>query len=141
MDSVVKNRAYFLLAPLAVLLILGGFNVYRQITWKEPTDGVVWAMKGDRLTAIKVDKDGPAYLFNLKKGDVLFSVTHNLAPGKIIIRSKIDLLKNIWQVWNRVRKSPTKSTGKATSSPTPGHFSRPRRAFTSSISTWPSSAC
>ena len=99
-----KNRVYWLLVPLTVLLILGGFNVYRQITWKEPTDGVVWAMKQDRLTAIKVDKDGPAYLFNLKKGDVLYSVTHNLAPGKIIIRNKIDLLKNLWQVWKQGQK-------------------------------------
>ncbi|MHB8054393.1 MAG: ATP-binding protein [Candidatus Aminicenantales bacterium] len=99
-----KKRTYWLLVPLAVLLLLGGLNVYRQITWKEPTDGVVWAMKQDRLTAIKVDKDGPAYLFNLKKGDVLFSVTHNLAPGKIIIRNKIDLLKNLWQVWKQGQK-------------------------------------
>ena len=99
-----KNRANWLLVPLAILLILGGLNIYRKISWKEPTDGVVWAMKQGRLTAIKVDKDGPAYLFNLKKGDVLYSVTHNLAPGKILIRSKVDLLKNLWQVWKQGQK-------------------------------------
>jgi len=100
----VKNRAHWFLVFLAILLVLGGFNVYRQITWKEPSDGVVWAMKQNRLTAIKVDKNGPAYLFNLKKGDVLYSVTHNLAPAKVIIQNKIDLLKNLWQVWKQGQK-------------------------------------
>jgi hypothetical protein len=96
-----KNRANWLLVPFIILLILGGLNIFRKITWKEPTDGVVWAMKQGRLTAIKVDKDGPAYLFNMKKGDVLYSVTHNLASGKVLIRSKVDLLKNLWQVWKQ----------------------------------------
>jgi two-component system NtrC family sensor kinase len=100
----VKNRTYWFLVFLAILLVLGGLNIYRQIVWKEPTDGVVWAMKQNRLTAIKIDKNGPAYLFNLKKGDVLYSVVHNLAPGKIIIENKIDLLKNLWQVWKQGQK-------------------------------------
>jgi len=99
-----KDRKIWLLVPLTILVVLGVLNVYRQIVHKEPSDGVVWAMKQGRLTAIKVDKDGPAYLFNLKKGDVLFSVTHNLAPGKIIVRSKIDLIKNLWQVWKQGQK-------------------------------------
>ncbi|HQH45200.1 MAG TPA: hypothetical protein PLQ86_04445, partial [Candidatus Aminicenantes bacterium] len=63
-----KDRKIWLLVPLTILVVLGVLNVYRQIVHKEPSDGVVWAMKQGRLTAIKVDKDGPAYLFNLKKG-------------------------------------------------------------------------
>jgi hypothetical protein len=102
LDSIVKNRANWLLVWLATLLILGGLNVYRQITWKEPTDGVVWAMKEGRLTAIKVDKEGPALY--IKKGDVLYSVTHALAPGKILVQNKIDLLQNLWKVWKQGQK-------------------------------------
>lgn len=99
-----KNRTPWFFAVLVILLALGGLNVYRQIAWKEPSDGVVWAMRQNRLTAIKVDKNGPAYLFNLKKGDVLYSVTHNLAPDKILIQNKVDLLKNLWQVWKQGQK-------------------------------------
>ncbi len=99
-----KNRTYLLLVPLAILLFLGGLNVYRQITWKEPSDGVVWAMRQGGLTAIKVDKEGPGYTINLKKGDVLYSVNHNLVPGKVLIHNKIDLEKNLWLVWKQGQK-------------------------------------
>jgi len=101
----VKNRTSFLLIPLAILLFLGGLNVYRQITWRAPSDGVIWAMKQDQLTAIKIDKDGPAYQVNLKKGDVLYSVSHNFAAtDKVEIRNKIDLEKNLWLVWKQRQK-------------------------------------
>jgi two-component system NtrC family sensor kinase len=102
----VKSRVYWLLVPVVILLALGGLNVYRQITWKTPTDGVVWAMKDGRLTAIKVDKNGPAYIYaRLNKGDVLLSVSHNLAPTeRIEINNKIDLEKNLWQVWKQGQK-------------------------------------
>ncbi|MDD8027072.1 MAG: ATP-binding protein [Acidobacteriota bacterium] len=86
-----RTRNYWLLVPIIALLALGGWNIARKIGWQEPTDGIVWKLRPAGLTAIKIDPDGPAYLYgSLKKGDVLLSVDENR------IRTKIDLAKNIW---------------------------------------------
>ncbi len=86
-----SKKSHWLLAPLAILVILGGLNIYRKIAWREPTDGVVWKERPGGLTAIKVDSDGPGYIYGaLKKGDILYSVNDN------VIRTKIDLDKNLW---------------------------------------------
>ncbi len=87
-----NKKLYWLLVPLAALLVLGGLNVYRKIIWKEPTDGVVWGKKPGGLTAIKVDPNGPAYIYgSIKKGDILYSINNN--P----INNTIDLMKTFWR--------------------------------------------
>ncbi|MGA2587943.1 MAG: ATP-binding protein [Candidatus Aminicenantales bacterium] len=87
-----SKKAYWLLIPLVALLVLGGLNVFRKIVWKEPTDGIVWGKKTDGLTAIKVDPNGPGYIYaGIKTGDILYSINNEL------INNNIDLLKNLWK--------------------------------------------
>lgn len=85
-----NNKAYLAILPLLVLLILGGLNVYKKITWNEPFDGVFWKKKNVGLVAIKIEANSPGYLGGLKKGDILYSI--NSEP----IKNKIDLKKNLW---------------------------------------------
>jgi len=85
------KKTYWLLSFFLVLLVLGGFNVYRKIVWAEPTDGVDWEKGPGGLTAIKVDPNGPAYIYGgVKKGDILYSI------NKSLVSNKIDLLKSFW---------------------------------------------
>jgi len=91
-----QRRAYVFLTALAILLVLAGFNVARKVRWQEPTDGATWEKRAAGLTAIQVAKDSPAELAGIKKGDVIHSVNHNLVPEKVIIRTKIDLVRNLW---------------------------------------------
>lgn len=77
--------------PVAVLLILGGFNVHRKAVWKEPTDGITWEMRPGGLTATRVDTGSEAYLrAGIRKGDILYSINKN--P----VGTRIDIAKNIW---------------------------------------------
>lgn len=85
-----NKKLYLALAPVLVLVTLGAINVYKNITWKEPTDGVTWGEKPNGLTALKVEVNSPAYLASIKKGDVLYSINN------IPIKTKIDLLKTLW---------------------------------------------
>jgi len=57
-----RIRIYLTVLSALVLLVLGGFNIHKKITWREPTDGVFWAERKGNLTAIKVEPDSPAYL-------------------------------------------------------------------------------
>jgi two-component system NtrC family sensor kinase len=86
-----NKKAYWLLVPLALLLALGSFNVYRKAAWKEPTDGVVWETRPEGgLVAIKVDENGPGDFASIKPDDVLYAVDN------IRINTKIDLAKALW---------------------------------------------
>ncbi|MCX6559009.1 MAG: ATP-binding protein [Candidatus Aminicenantes bacterium] len=86
-----RKKNYWLLAPIVILVALGGWNIARRIGWQEPTDGVVWKLRPEGLTAVKLDPNGPAYLYGgVKKGDVLLSIDENR------IRTKIDLVKQLW---------------------------------------------
>ncbi len=85
-----KISVGFFLAPFFVFLILGGFNFYRNITWKAPYDGIVWKEKAGRLRAIKVDPNSPADLAGIKKGDILYSINRN--P----VKNPVDVTQNIW---------------------------------------------
>ncbi len=96
-----NKKAYWLLAPLTLLVFLGGLNIYRKIIWKEPTDGVIWERKAAGLTAIKVESGSPAYIQGIKKGDILYSINYNLIKNKIVVTNKIDLAKNLWRAGNQ----------------------------------------
>ncbi len=72
------------------LVFLGGLNVYRKAMWTEPTDGVVWKRNPGGLTAIHVEKDSPAYIAGIQKGDILYSINGN--P----VKNQIDITKNLW---------------------------------------------
>ncbi len=86
-----NKKAYILLAPVVLLLVLGGLNISSKIAWEEPTDGVTWKQGPDGLTALKVDPNGPAYIYGgVKKGDTLLMINDNL------VRNMIDLSKNLW---------------------------------------------
>jgi two-component system NtrC family sensor kinase len=85
-----NKKVHLAILLLAVLLVLGGLNIYKKISWKEPTDGVTWKRKSVGLVAVKIETDGPGYLHGLKKGDILYSI--NGEP----IRDKIDIVKNLW---------------------------------------------
>jgi signal transduction histidine kinase len=86
-----NKKAYVLLVPVVFLLVLGGLNISSKIAWEEPTDGVTWKQGPDGLTALKVDPNGPGYLYGvIKKGDILLEINGNL------IRNMIDLSKNLW---------------------------------------------
>ncbi len=94
-----RKRNYWLLAPIVVLLALGGWNIARKIGWQEPTDGVVWKLRPAGLTAIKIDPNGPGYLYGgIKKGDVLLSI------DEVPVRTKIDLVKQLWVASRSGRK-------------------------------------
>ena len=85
-----KIRISLALLPLLIFLILGGLNIYKKVTWQEPTDGATWVERPQGLTAVKVEVNSPAYLHNIKKGDVLYSINN------IPITNKIDIAKNLW---------------------------------------------
>ena len=86
-----NKKAYGLLIPVVLLLVLGGLNISSKIAWEEPTDGVVWKQSPDGLTALKVDPEGPGYVYGvIKKGDILLMINDNL------VRNMIDLSKNLW---------------------------------------------
>jgi PAS domain S-box-containing protein len=85
-----KRRTLVVLLIIGLFAVLGGLNVYRKITWREPTDGVTWGEKDGRFTAFKVEVDGPAYLAGIKKGDVLLSVNN------LPVASRIDIAKSLW---------------------------------------------
>ncbi len=85
-----KIKVYLAIFPILILLVLGGLNIYKKITWKEPADGVLWDEKPEGLTAVKVEINSPAYLHGIKRGDTLYSI--NNEPTK----NKIDVAKILW---------------------------------------------
>ena len=66
-----KIKLYIAFLPILILLILGGLNIYKKITWKEPTDGVFWdeSTEPEGLIAVKVDVNSEAYFGGIKKGN------------------------------------------------------------------------
>jgi two-component system, NtrC family, sensor kinase len=86
-----NKKAYGLLIPVVLLLVLGGLNISSKIAWETPTDGVIWKQSPEGLTAVKVDPEGPGYVYGvIKKGDILLTINDNL------VRNMIDLSKNLW---------------------------------------------
>ncbi len=94
-----KRLASFAVAVLLLLLVLGGWNIYRRVVWKEPTDGIVWAQQPKGLTAVRVRPDGPAYLSGIKEGDLLFKINGN--P----IGNRAELVKHMWLIHRAEQKA------------------------------------
>ncbi len=90
-----KLKIYLAVCPVLVLLVLAGFNIYKKTNWKEPTDGVVWDERPEGLTAIRVEANSPAYLYGIKKGNILLAINNNS------VRNKIDLAKSLWEAGRR----------------------------------------
>lgn len=86
-----KRHHVLALTSILILAFLGSLNIYRKITWQEPTDGIIWKQKAEGLTAVKIEVDSPAYLAGIKKGDILYSI--NSQP----VRNRIDVAKNLWR--------------------------------------------
>ncbi len=86
-----KRKILLSILPALLLLVLGGFNIYQKIIWKEPTDGVVWKLKTDGVTAAHVEKDGPGYIEGIRKGDILISLNRRT------VNNPIDISKILWE--------------------------------------------
>ena len=93
-----NKKVLLVLLPTLALLVLGGINIYKKATWTEPTDGVIWEERPEGLTAIQVERDSPAYLAGIQKGDILYKINDN--P----VRTKIDVSKNLWIAESSNRK-------------------------------------
>jgi two-component system NtrC family sensor kinase len=87
----VKKNLILIVGVVLLVLVLGGFNVYRKAAWREVTDGVTWKETANGLTAVKVDPASEAFLrAGIKKGDVLSAI------NKTPVRTRIDVLKALW---------------------------------------------
>ena len=85
-----NKRIIISLGLTGLLLVLGGLNIYRKLTWREPTDGVIWKEKSGRFVADQVAANSPAYLAGIKKGDILYSI------NDLPIGSRVDIAKSLW---------------------------------------------
>jgi len=87
-----KKSLFFVLVPLIAVLTVGALNVTRKARWRDVTDGIVWRADETGLRAILVDPASEAFLrAGIRKGDVLTAI------NKIPVRTKADVLKNLWQ--------------------------------------------
>ncbi len=87
-----KKSSLLVLVPVAAVLVLGTLNVYRKAVWKEVTDGITWKETSSGLRASRVDPASEAFLrVGIRKGDLLIAI------NKVPVRTKIDVLKNLWQ--------------------------------------------
>ncbi len=93
-----KRKIAFAAIIFIPMIILGGWNIYKRVAWREPSDGVVWAEQVKGLTALKVERNSQAYLAGIRKGDVLYSINN------IKIRNQIDLAKTQWSAWRSNQK-------------------------------------
>ena len=86
------NRKFLVPAVVLSLIIgLGALNIYKKITWKEPTDGITWEERAGRLVAVRVDPRSEAYLrAGIRGGDILYSI------NKAIVKTKVDVAKSLW---------------------------------------------
>jgi hypothetical protein len=55
-----KRKIAFAVIIFIPMIILGGWNIYKRVAWREPSDGVVWAEQVKGLTALKVERNSQA---------------------------------------------------------------------------------
>ncbi len=63
-----------LIALAGALLFLGVISFTNQLSWREPTDGVIWEQQGADVVAASVESDGPGADAGIRSGDVLIAV-------------------------------------------------------------------
>ncbi len=63
-----------LIALTGMLLFLGVISFANQLSWREPTDGVVWELRGDRVVAIDVAPEGSGAKAGIREGDRLVAM-------------------------------------------------------------------
>ncbi len=63
-----------LIALAGALLFLGVISFTNQLSWREPTDGVVWEQQGEDIVAASVESEGPGAAAGIRSGDVLVLV-------------------------------------------------------------------
>ena len=85
-----KTKFSAAIVPVLALVALSAVNIYKNLTWSEPTDGVTWGERPNGLAALKVEVNSPAFLASIKKGDILYAINN------IPIKTKIDLVKTLW---------------------------------------------
>jgi len=63
-----------LIALAGALLFLGVISFTNQVSWREPTDGVVWEQQGADVVAASVESEGPGAEAGIRSGDLLLEV-------------------------------------------------------------------
>ncbi|MBN1273085.1 MAG: GAF domain-containing protein [Candidatus Aminicenantes bacterium] len=99
-----KKRIGIALIPLMFLLVLGGLNIQKKITWKVPSDGVRWEKKVESLIALHVDRDSPGYLAGIEKGDILLGLKIGEFNPFIPVTEKTEVSKILWEAWKTNQK-------------------------------------
>ena len=89
-----NKKLFLILLTVVAFMVFGGLNIVKKVGWKEPTDGVIWEIKPEGLTATKVIEGSPADLNGIRKGDILVKI------NDIPVQTNIDIAKNLWIAWN-----------------------------------------
>jgi two-component system NtrC family sensor kinase len=63
-----------LIALAGALLFLGVISFTNQLSWREPTDGIVWEQQGGDVVAASVESEGPGADAGIRSGDRLLEV-------------------------------------------------------------------
>jgi two-component system, NtrC family, sensor kinase len=73
-ESQVRSVAVLLFVLTVAAVIFAGFNLNSELHIQVPDDGVWWVENGGRLTADRVEADGPGAKSGIKPGDQLISI-------------------------------------------------------------------
>jgi len=73
-ESQVRSVAVLLFILTVAAVVFAGFNFNAEWKFLVPDDGVWWVENGGRLTADRVDPNGPGAKSGIKPGDQLISI-------------------------------------------------------------------
>ncbi len=73
-ESQVRSVAVLLFILTVAAVVFAGFNLNSEWKFQVPDDGVWWVENGGRLTADRVDPNGPGAKSGIKPGDQLISI-------------------------------------------------------------------